>query len=115
MTVARSGFRTNSPGSSSSTREVDGVPSMLRLRMRPYLIGVMALMGTCFLAGCGGERTETGTQVQVSDTMLQEAAAADAYRDQEAAERKAGRKGAAKKVEENKTAAPAPASAEPNP
>jgi hypothetical protein len=82
---------------------------MVRSRIRPVLFGVTALLGGSFLVGCGGERMETGTQVQVSDAMLKEAAAADAFMDQEAAAKKAGRKGA------NAKAADAAPATEPNP
>lgn len=40
----------------------------------------LALIG---LAGCGGSRTETGTQVEVPQEMLDDAKAQDSYFDQQ--------------------------------
>lgn len=57
------------------------------------LLGMTLIAGSCLLglSGCEGEQRETGTTVEVTDQMIQDARASDAFMmEQQAKAKKAG-------------------------
>lgn len=65
--------------------------SDIRAKIRSVLVVAPSLLALGLLSGCGeGERMESGTQVQVSDDLLKDAHAQDAYFDEQKSSSKKG-------------------------